>query len=147
MTDHGHERYEALLMKRVDGFIRPDEQTELDRHVQSCATCRQELEEFVGIKDTTDRMRDRLLADVARDPLRPDLPTRWIDRLGFVVLIAVCVILLGFGAWTTWQDPKIPALIRWTLLAGGGTATLVFLNILRLRLGAAPTDQYREIDR
>lgn len=147
MVDAGHERFEALLMKKVDGVLEAGEDAMLQRHLQECEACRVELAAFSDVKTTTDAMRARILQDVAHDPLRPDLATRWIDRGGFVVFLGVTAVLLGWTGVAVWEDPKLPVVVKWALLVGGGAALGVFVNVLRLRLGAAGTDPYKEIDR
>ncbi|MCO4761712.1 MAG: hypothetical protein KC502_09425 [Myxococcales bacterium] len=147
MTSHDHEHFEILMMKQVDGFIDAAERAELQAHTTDCATCRAELRSFTDLKTTTDAMRQRLLDDVAQDPLRPDLPTRAINTVGFLALVSAAVLCCGWIGWLVWTDPKIPEILRVGLLLAGGIGLGVFLNVLRLRLRAAPTDPYREIDR
>ena len=145
--DGSHEVYESLLMKRLDGFITPAENEQLEAHLQGCSDCAEELAEFAAVKTTTDTLRERILEDVRHDPLRPDLPTQAVNTVGMITLVVVLCGLLGIGFFAVWQDPSLSPMTRGAILTGMGVTTAVFLNVLRLRLAAAPHDPYREIDR
>lgn len=143
---HEHERYEILLVKAVDGQLTAAERRELDAHLLSCAACRAELEDFNLIKETTDAMTQRILSDAAIEPPREPGGVRAALGLGFLLLLAGALLLLGFAGYTLLADAGVPLIVK----AGAGALGLGVLvlsaYVVLLRRRAARRDPYREID-
>jgi anti-sigma factor RsiW len=142
----GHERFEALLMREVDGVLDATGRDELERHLEQCEQCRGELEDFRRIKQTTDTMTARILADAHIEPPRPQGSTKLLMRLSFAALLAGLLLLLGSGARELALDASLP----WPLKLGAGllaAGTLGLLgHLIRLRIAASGRDPYEEID-
>jgi len=146
MSQTAHERYEVLLVKATDGMLTDAERGELDAHLAECASCREELDDFAKIKETTDAMTDRILKDALIEPPREAPSTRALLSASFVALLVGTLVLLGFAAYTFFADAEVP----WPVKLGAGVAGLgalaLLLYTLRVRLRALKRDPYREID-
>ena len=140
-----HQRYEDLLMREVDGRLDADGWAELERHLGECDDCSAELEDFRRIKQTTDAMTARILADAAIEPPRERGATRWLVRGSFVSIIAGVVLLFGYGAYDFAH-----ATLPWSVKLGVGLIAAGVLALLgqlaRVRVAAAGRDPYEEID-
>jgi anti-sigma factor RsiW len=146
MSGPEHERFEILLVKAVDEVITPQERRELEAHIQGCERCREELEDFIQIKRTTDSMTSRILADVAIEPPRERAGARAALGLGFFLLLAGALLLLGFAGYTFLADAAVPLAIK-VGTSGLGLGVLVLLiYVLRIRARALKRDPYKEID-
>jgi anti-sigma factor RsiW len=145
-SDHDHERYEILLVKAVDRVITADEQLELDAHLEECQSCRAELDDFVRIKETTDAMAARITNDAIIEPPREPAGVKAALGLGFFLLLAGALLLLGFAGYALFTDATVPLIVK--VGAGGlGLGTLVLLAyVLRVRARARRRDPYKEID-
>jgi len=141
-----HDYYEGLLMKAVDGLLSEDEQRQLDEHLADCESCAAELDDFHDIKQTTDAMTQRILADAEIEPPRLTPPARGVIRLSFALLLAGLVILLGYGGYQMAIDAQVPLLVKVAvaLVTAGLLGLLGY--VLRVRARAHGRDPYEEID-
>jgi anti-sigma factor RsiW len=146
MSGPEHERFEILLVKAVDEVITPQERRELDAHIQECESCREELADFVQIKRTTDSMTARILSDAAIEPPREPARTRAALGLGFFLMLAGALLLLGFAGYTLFSDAAVPLVIKvGTGVLGLGVLVLL-VYVLKIRARALRKDPYKEID-
>lgn len=145
--EQGHERWEALMMRAVDGWLDdPADRRALNAHLLVCAECRAELDDFVTVKRTTDAMTARILADVRIEPLRPGPGARVALGTSFFLLACGAALLLGFAGWTFLSDAGVPAVVKLgaTVAGLGGVGLLGY--VLWVRARAAGRDPYEEID-
>lgn len=142
-----HERYEALLMKAVDGLLTPSERTELDAHLASCPDCAAELCDFMAIKETTDAMTERILADADLEPFRPSAPARTVLSIGFLALLAGGFLLLSYAAYALFVDATVPLVVKVGTGALGAGILVLAAYVLRVRIRSLGRDPYEEIDR
>lgn len=141
-----HEHYEALLMKKVDGLLNESERLELERHLSRCDECREELEDFLDVKEATDMMTNRILADADIEPLREGPRTRAVLGVGMVLFIAGMLVMMGYGYYVFWMDPTVSIVLKvgFGLLSVG--TVVLFIYVLRVRLRGRKRDPYREVD-
>jgi len=144
MSDH--ERYEILLVKATDGVLSTEERGELDEHLAGCADCRAELADFNLIKETTDAMTARILADATIEPPREPGSARRILGLGFVLLLCGALLLLGFAGYTLFTDARVPLIVKVGAGALGLGVLVLSAYVAALRRRAARRDPYKEID-
>jgi len=152
MTPHGngnddHGRYEALLMKAVDGLIETDELDTFESHLESCEACRDELAGFRDIKTATDALRDRMAADAGAIRIERAPGTQALTWIGWLALLIGYVVLFGWSGWQLWQDASIPMWVRFGIGAIGFGFMALLLRVLWTRLRTYGSDPYREIDR
>jgi anti-sigma factor RsiW len=140
-------RTEILLMKAVDGVLSVDEERELDALLEAQPELAEELDDYRDIKEVTDAMTQRILADAHIEPPRPTAAARGAIGLGWSALLVGYVLLLGYGGYVLSLDNDVPTTIKLGIgaLAFGGL--ILFGYALRVRLRASGRDPYEEIDR
>lgn len=146
MTAKNHEFYQTLLVKAVDQLLTDDEQLLFQDHLSQCDLCSEEYSDFVAIKETTDGMTGRILADAAIEPPIVSTNSRVILLLGMTLVLAGFGILIGFGGYTFFSDPGVPTFFKvgfGVLIVG-----IVILSgyVLRIKLRGIFKDPYREIE-
>jgi anti-sigma factor RsiW len=149
MSGNGsHEVYEVLVVKAVDGQLTPAERAQLDAHLPSCPSCRDELRDFRHIKEATDMIRSRIMRDAEIEAPRPSARARAALGTGLVLVLIGALTLLGFSAYTFFADSAISPLVRVATGLVGAGALVLLAYVLRIRLRAVRggRDPYREID-
>lgn len=145
-TERSHELYEMLLMKAVDGLLSTEEKSKLDEHLEGCAACRAELADFREIKKSTDVMTERILKDAEIEPPREGPGARSVLGVGFALLLAGALTLIGFGLYTLMSDSTVPMPIKAGTGAAGLGALVLLVYVARIRLRAMHKDPYKEVD-
>jgi anti-sigma-K factor RskA len=109
MNDSDHKRWSEGLAAYLLGALDADEAAELERHLEGCERCREELRRLepavqvlpdsVERREPPRRLRDNLMAEV-RDDVRPApvKRARWGFRLatGFAVLALGAAVVAGY---------------------------------------------------
>ena len=137
---------EELLMKAVDGLLSDEERRELDRHLGDCPSCREELRDFDRIKETTDGMTARILADGRIEPPRAKGLTLRLRWAGWLALAGGCALLVGFAGWSLARDVEVPLAVKVALALLAVGIVVLFGYVLRARARAHGRDPYEEID-
>lgn len=138
---------QILMMKQVDGQIDEDEARQLQAHLDGCATCSAELEDFMEQKAVTDLLRERIQYDAALDSYWGGVYNRLEQKIGWVLIIAGTCILSGFGLTQLLLESDVPL---WMRIGVGSLAagTLVMLvSVIRWRLVTGKKDKYTEVIR
>lgn len=141
-----HEAWEILLMKAVDGVLDTDERTRFDAHLVGCERCRDEFDDFSAIKEGTDLLRARILADARIESPRPSPTQQRLFGLGTLMCVIGALILLGFSVFTFFADVGVPLPLKLGLGLVGLGGLILFLLVARTRLRAIGSDPYSEID-
>ena len=110
-----HEQFAENLALYSLGVLQGEERSALDKHLESCADCRRELEHLRG--DTAllglaaggpkppERSRGRLMKAVAREPKFTPVPQRsWWGIAGWAA--AVAMALVAFAFWGQYENSK-----------------------------------------
>jgi anti-sigma-K factor RskA len=110
-----HDQFAEDLALYALGALQGEEKSALEKHIESCADCRSELDHLRG--DTAllalsaagpkppQRSRERLMKALAREPkLRPAPQRAWYGILGWVT--AAAMALLAFGFWGQYENSK-----------------------------------------
>lgn len=125
MTETGHERWSDDLAAYLLGALEPDQAAELERHLEGCARCREEvrwlepavrrLPEQVERLEPPPQLRERLLAEVRADAaaVEESQPVAgWLRRLGsgsygwrpLAGLAALALALVAFAGYELGND-------------------------------------------
>ncbi|HEX5988618.1 MAG TPA: anti-sigma factor [Solirubrobacterales bacterium] len=113
MTDSDHNRWSEDLAAYMLGALEPDEAATLERHLEGCERCREEmrwlepavhsLPESVERQEPSKRLRQSLMAEVRKDARVDERPApvrsrRWILKpaVGFAVLALLVAGVVGY---------------------------------------------------
>ncbi|WHY72561.1 anti-sigma factor family protein [Fictibacillus enclensis] len=109
------EEYMDLIDKALDGEITADEQTELERHMESCESCKEHyhaLKEIIyEMKEASPVVAPAHFTEIVMKKLpevkKRSMPAQWIRRYPVLTAAAVFLILM-FGSvmagWNTEND-------------------------------------------
>ncbi len=145
--NNDQEYYEGLVVKAVDGQLSDAEKVELDAYLEEHPEMREELADFNLIKETTDAIVGRIMADADIEPPRETPAAKALIGGSYLLLLAGALLLIGFSVFTFLTDSGVPPIIKVGTSIGGIGALLLFGHYFRLRMRAVGNDPYREIDR
>src|SRR5262250_1595184 len=106
-----HEQFAEDLSLHALGVLQGQEQAAIEKHLEECSACRQELEKLQGDlallafsasgpKPPT-RSRGRLMAAIGKEPRRVELRQRarmtWWNTVGWAAALATIVIAILLG--------------------------------------------------
>jgi anti-sigma factor RsiW len=141
------EKYEALMMKSVDGVLDPKEARLLEEYLEKHPERREELRDFSQIKEVTDMLTKRILDGARFDTPKESAGSRAVVTLGSVLVVLGLIVLVVYGGYALAVDPTISLAVKIGSAVAGIGAFVLLAHVVRLRLGSAPTDPYKEIDR
>lgn len=130
MSDTDHKRWSEDLVAYMLGALEPDEATELERHLDGCERCREEmrwlepavhsLPESIERQEPSKQLRQSLMAEVRADARPEERPARvrsrrWILKpaVGFAVVALLVAGVVGYEVGRDGGDE------------GGGASTIV----------------------
>lgn len=141
-----HERFEILLMKATDGVISAEEEHALQVHMQGCDGCKEEHEAFSEMKEMTDSMRERIMADARIESHGSNGRRAWFLGSAFVLLLVGLTALIGFAGYVFVLDPAVSRFVKVAVGCLGLGALALFCYALFVRLRALGRDPYEDVD-
>ena len=115
-------------------------------HLEGCVSCRALLDELTSMRDATMSSTFELPRDEEWSETPRTGTSRLLRGLGWRLLTAWIVVVVGFGLWETWQDAD--NLFERVLLVGGVSGvSLILVSVFLDRRNAMKTDRYREVRR
>jgi predicted anti-sigma-YlaC factor YlaD len=138
-------------MGYVDGELTKEEVEEIESHLQMCARCRSELEEYRKL----DRVTSAFKFVVPEDEIWKGYWSRVYNRVerdtGWILLSIGLAILIFFGSYRALnsflEDPSVPVMMK----VGTGAVivglVVLVLSILRERLFFYRRQRYKDIRR
>lgn len=140
-------RYQADGMRWLDGELSAPEAALYEVHVRECDECRRELTSLGRIVRMTDELKLRVPDDEFWAGFWESIYRRIERRVGFVLLIAGVVAILGYAIF---RALKSPALLTYEgisvmlILVG---LVVVFISVARERYHESKNDPYKEVKR
>lgn len=148
MSDQdARERTEQLVSKAVDGLLSDAETVELEQALERFPEYRNELEDFLVIKQTTDAFRARIAAQADTDRMGRRAAAKGTVGIGWVLLLCSAIGLIGFAMVAFFMDLGVPVFVRLSVAVGGGGLLLLLAFVIVQRSRSVTRDPYREIDR
>ena len=135
---------EAFLSGYLDQALVQGDEQRVRVHLEDCVSCRALLEELASVRDAT--MSSTF--DIPRDDEWSEAPrsgtSRLLRGLGWRLMTAWIVVMIGFGLWETWQDAD--NLFERLLLVGGVSGvSLLLISVFLDRRQAMKADRYGEV--
>ena len=137
---------EALLTGHLDGALTQADDQRVRLHVEDCADCRRLIDEMHEVREATMTTRFELPADDQWDETPRGLASRLSFGLGWFVLLAWAVGMLGLLVGHLWTA-ELPLIAKLLLFGGGSGAALLLLSVVIDRLKTLRNDPYRKVQK
>lgn len=140
-------RYQTDGMRWLDGELSAPEAERYEVHVRECDECQRELASLGRIVRMTDELKLRVPDDEFWAGFWENIYRRIERRVGFVLLIAGVIAVLGYAIF---QALKSPALLTYEgisvmlILVG---LVVIFISVARERYHESKNDPYKEVER
>jgi len=145
------DRFHELMMKALDGELNSAEEEEFQGLLAQSEESRREWNHYQRLKEATMKMKFAEPPDEVWDRYWLGIYNRLERRLAWVLVSIGAMILLFFGGYkaieSILQDPHLPGLIKFAILALVAGGVILFVSVLREKLFTRKTDKYREIQR
>ncbi len=144
-------KYKEWLMGYLDNELDDAQKLELRRHLDGCAECRRDLEDFRKLVAITGDVQVRL----PEDRLWADYWDRLYNRLerqtAWILFSVAAVVLLVSGGWmlieAIVEDHGLPLVVKIAMLATLVGGAILLVSIARERLFFWKHDRYRDVRR
>jgi len=140
-------RYQTDGMRWLDGELSPLEAQQYESHVRDCDPCRRELDSLGRIVRITDELKLRPPDDEFWKGYWESVYRRSERRLGFVLLIAGALALLGYAIFRALTSPSLltyEGISVMLILIG---LVVIFVSVVRERYHESKSDPYKEVER
>ena len=145
------ERINRLMMAALDGELAPNEREEWNATLLTHPEIEREFATMARVKEVTGSMSYRNPPEEMWDGYWRSTYNRLERGLGWILLSAGSIVLLGFGAWkwieVIWGDSDVPLFIRLSILAVAAGLLIVAFSVVREKLFTRRNDPYKEIQR
>jgi predicted anti-sigma-YlaC factor YlaD len=144
--------YRPWISGYVDEELAPQEREQLESHLQSCESCRRELEELVQFKEQLAMIQFNEPTDAELDRYWRSVYNRLERGLGWILFSLGTILLLCWGAFEVIEemirDPNVSMVVKIGVVALVVGLVVLFVSIARERLTIRQTDKYsREVER
>ena len=140
-----------MISGKLDGELTPDQEQELNEHLETCPVCRKEYDELLKLKEVTSDMRFTDLPDRYWAGYWNDIYNRLERGVGWIFLSLGAIIVLGFAAWELLDkfllETSVPLLLRFGVGVGIIGFIILLVSVLRERLFARKHERYEEVER
>lgn len=140
-------RYQTDGMRWLDRELSADEAARYEEHVRTCDECRRELSSLGRVVRMTDELKLRAPDDEFWNGYWESVYRKSERRLGFVLLIAGVVALLGYALVRAVTSPSFLSYegISVALILVG--LVVIFVSVARERYHESKNDPYKEVER
>jgi predicted anti-sigma-YlaC factor YlaD len=140
-------RYQTDGMRLLDNELSVAERSEYEAHVRQCEACRRELEQLGQVVRMTNELKLRVPDDAFWEGYWESVYRRSERGVGFLLLIAGVVAILGIGVFRAVTSSKFLSYegISITLILVG--LVVIFISVARERYHEARNDPYKEVRR
>lgn len=140
-----------LIMRRLDGEISPEDDALLDGHLQGCAACRRELDEYSKVVSATAEVEMRKVGDEQWDLYWCSVYNRLERGVAWIfVSLGAAIALAWCGFRLVMHFVAHPTMALWAkagvLVLMGGLA-LLFVSVVREKISLRCSDRYRGVRR
>ena len=145
------EEIKPHLMAYLDGEIKHQKKTEIEKHLSECESCRKEYQSFVKLKEVTDKMKLADLSDQLWAGYWKGIYRRIERGAGWIFLSIGAIILLSFGVYQFFKefftDPSISLIVKVGVSTLSLGIIILLVSIIRERLFLFKTERYREVEK
>ena len=139
--------FEYLIVKAVDGCLTPEETLQFEALLEKNPVYREEYEDHLYIKATTDQFTQRILASARVDPPRESEAVQTQIKAGTGLVVVGLLTLIGFALWTFFGDNDVPLITKAGVALVVGGSVILSAHVLKKWWLSRAHDPYKEIDR
>ena len=145
-SDREHGFDEALLSGYLDGMLTQQDTQRIRLHLESCTSCRRVVDEMKSIREVTMTSTFSTPPDDQWDERPRSSVSRLSFGLGWAIVIAWIVGLIGFTLGQLWGGPE--SLTEKLLIFSAITGfALLLLSVVIDRLKRLQSDRYRRVEK
>jgi anti-sigma factor RsiW len=145
-SDREHGFDEALLSGYLDGMLTQQDTQRIRLHLESCTSCRRVVDEMKSIREVTMTSTFSTPPDDQWDERPRGGVSRLSFGLGWAIVIAWIVGLIGFALGQLWSGPE--SLTEKLLIFSAITGfALLLLSVVIDRLKRFQSDRYRRVEK
>ena len=145
------DKYKEMLMGYLDGELSDDQSREIEKHLNECTGCSEELGQFRKLKEITDDISLNEPEDRVFEQYWSSVYNRTERRIGWILLSVsgmVLAICLGFMAIEAIvRDHTISVVLKSGLLVFYASLVILLISVLRERLNFRKRDRYKDVRR
>lgn len=150
-SDDNGERARRLMMAALDGELSPEEQSELERVLESDPELRREWKELQGVKEVTGTMGYREPPEEIWDEYWTSIYSRVERGIGWILVSLGALVVFGWGMWVTleavFHESEIPLVVKAGIFATVFGVGVLLLSVIREKFFTRRRDPYREVQR
>lgn len=140
-------QHQMQLMAYIDDEMSAQERAEFEKQLALDANLAAEVADFRRLEDITKALQ---VAEPSDHEIRRFWETfynrsEW--RLGWVLLVAGLAVLSGWGLFELLGNPGLPAIAKVAIVAALFGSSILFWNVLRIKLRTHRLDRYRGVIR
>ena len=143
--------FKSLLMGYLDHELTELEVIRMEQHLQGCAGCAAELEDFRRLKEVTDTMRVVMPDDKYWEDYWSHIYNRLERRIGWILISLGAILLTSYGGYRLLYalllHAGIPLMVRAGVLALIVGFCTLLISVLRERIFLSKSDKYGRIKR
>ena len=140
-------RYQTDGMRWLDGELSALEAQHYEAHVRECDECRRELDSLGRIVRITDELKLRAPDDEFWKGYWESVYRRSERRVGFVLLIAGILAVLGYGIFRAVTHPSLFTYEGMSVMLILIGLVVIFVSVARERYHESKNDPYKEVER
>ena len=140
-------RYQDDGMRWLDGELPAPEAELYQAHVRECEECRRELASLGRIVRMTNELRLRPPDDAFWKGYWESVYRRSERRLGFVLLIAGVLLVLGYAIYRAATSPALLSYEGISVMLILVGLVVIFVSVARERYHEHKHDPYKEVER
>lgn len=145
------DKYKEMLMGYLDGELSGDQSREIEKHLNECTGCSEELGQFRELKEITDDISLYEPEDRIFDQYWSCIYNQIERRIGWILLLVsgtILVIWLGFMAIEAIvEDKTISIVLKVGLLMFYASLVILLVSVLREKLHFRKKDRYKDVRR
>jgi predicted anti-sigma-YlaC factor YlaD len=137
-------------MGYLDGELTELEVLRTERHLEDCAECRSELEDFRRLKEATHQMKVFVPEDKYWEEYWSHIYNRLERRFGWILFSVGAIMLTSYGLYrliTLLFTNDFPLFVRVSVIALIIGFSTLLISVIRERLSLIKSDKYERIKR
>ncbi len=144
-----HNEIKKLISSYHEGVLNSSQKRQVEEHIAACNECRNEFEEMRKFEEVMDKMELKQPPQEMWQVYWSSVYNRLERRIGWIFLSIGAIILLFFGGYKMVegiiQDPTIPLLLKFGILAVLAGLVVLLVSIGRERIFVRKRERYKEV--